>query len=448
MTPILFEANANTFTSYGIGALVDAVKCEVTMREDTLYELELVYPVDSELFSELIGNRIIYAKPCQTDDPQPFRIYRMTKPINGKVTFYARHKSYDLLGIPVAPFKATSASDFCSKIASNSVITNPFTFTTNISKTEDLEFDEPQSARYLLSDNDPSWAKVYGGELVFDGNDVKLQSAAGQNRGVVICYGVDLIDSKMEENINGVYSGILPYFFEDGVLVMGTVQNVTGTFPVQRVLLVDVSEYITDSNPSQATVNSVGQTWLSENPVGLPEISLKLSYAQLDQVVRVYDTVTVKIERLGIDVLAKVSQTVYDVLKERNVSINVGDVRPTFAADIYDASRLKHGLLDLKRIKDKSITNSKMGSGSVGTANLQDDSVTTWKLEDHAVTDDKIGLAAISRDKLSAALEDALDSIEGKLDGRYLSKLKTYNFYLNGLHVIVDPNTGAVVTER
>lgn len=448
MTPILFEANANTFTSYGIGALVDAVKCEVTMRDDTLYELELVYPVDGELFSELTGNRIIHAKPCQTDDPQPFRIYRMTKPIDGKVTFYARHKSYDLLGIPVAPFKATSASDFCSKIASNSVITNPFTFTTNISKTEDLEFDEPQSARYLLSDNDPSWAKVYGGELVFDGNDVKLQSAAGQNRGVVICYGVDLIDSKMEENINGVYSGILPYFFEDGVLVMGTVQNVTGTFPVQRVLLVDVSEYITDSNPSQATVNSVGQTWLSENPVGLPEISLKLSYAQLDQVVRVYDTVTVKIERLGIDVLAKVSQTVYDVLKERNVSINVGDVRPTFAADIYDASRLKHGLLDLKRIKDKSISNRKMGSGSVGTDNVQDGAINTWKLEDHAVTDDKIGLATISRDKLSAALEDALDSIEGKLDGRYLSKLKTYNFYLNGLHVIVDPDTGAVVTER
>lgn len=436
MTPILFEANANSFTSYGIGALVDAIKCEVTMRDDTLYELELVYPVDGELFSELTGNRIIYAKPCQTDDPQPFRIYRMTKPINGKVTFYARHKSYDLLGIPVAPFKATSASDFCSKIASNSVITNPFTFTTNISKTEDLEFDEPQSARYILSDNDPSWAKVYGGELVFDGNDVKLQSAAGQNRGVVIRYGVDLIDSKMEENINGVYSGILPYFFEDGVLVMGTVQNVTGTFPVQRVLLVDVSEYITDSNPSQETVNSVGQTWLSENPVGLPEISLKLSYAQLDQVVRVYDTVTVKIERLVIDVLAKVSQTVYDVIKERNVSINVGDVRPTFAADIYDASRLKHGLLDLKRIKDKSITGGKMGSGAVGSRELADDSVTVWKLNDHAV----------SRDKLAEALEQALSTVEGKLNGSITSQIKANYISLNGRQFVIGEHGEVIAT--
>lgn len=439
MTPILFEANANTFTSHGIGDLVDAIKCEVTMREDTLYELEMVYPVDGDWFSEITGNRIIYAKPCQTDDPQPFRIYRMTKPIDGKVTFYARHKSYDLLGIPVTPFKATSASDFCSKIASNSVITNPFTFTTNISKTEDLEFAEPQSARYLLSDNDQSWAKVYGGELVFDGNDVKLQSSAGQNRGIVIRYGVDLIDSKMEENINGVYSGILPYFFEDGILVMGTVQNATGTFPVQRVLLVDVSEYITDSNPSQETVNSVGQTWLLENPVGLPEISLKLSYAQMDQVVRVYDTVTVKIERLGINVLAKVSQTVYDVLKERNVSINVGDVRPTFAADIYDASRLKHGLLDLKRIKEKSITAGKMGSGSVGTRALEDGAVTTFKLEDHAV----------SRDKFSAGVESSLSAMERKLSGELPCSIRIGSgnaFYFEGQQVHVGEHGELQVT--
>lgn len=449
MIPILFEANATTFTSYGIGALVDAIKCEVTMDSNTQYELQMDYPCNGELFSEITGNRIIFAKPCQTDDPQPFRIYRMTKPINGKVTFYARHISYDLLGIPVKPFKATSASDFCSKISANSVITNPFTFTTNISKTEDLEFDEPQSARYLLSDNDQSWAQVYGGELVFDGFDVKLQSAAGQNRGVVIRYGVDLIDSKMEENINGVYSGILPYFYEDKVLVIGTVQNVTGTFLVPRVLLVDVSDYIVSRHPSQSDVNSVGQTWLSENLVGLPEISLTLSYAQFDQVARLYDTVTVKIERLGIDVLAKISRTVYDVLKERNASVNVGDVRPTFAADIYDASRLKHGLLDLKRIKDKSISNRKMGSGSVGTDNIQDGAVNTWKLEDHAVTNDKIGDATIARGKLAAALEDNLQTMEKKLSGELASQIKTNRFYIKsggGYMLVYVGENGELIT--
>lgn len=446
MTPILYEANETTFTSYGIGALVDAISCDVTMREDTQYELTMDYPVDGELYSELTGNRFILAKPCQTDNPQPFRIYRITKPINGKVTVDARHISYDLLGIPVLPFKATSASDFCTKIAANSVVTNPFTFTTNIVKTEDLEFDQPESARAILSDGNETWAGTYGGELVFDKYDVKLQSAAGSNRGVVIRYGIDLIDSKMEENIAAVYTGILPYFFEDGTLVVGTVQNVTGTFLFTRVLLVDVTEYIADSHPSQATVNSVGQTWLSENLVGLPEISLSLSYAQLDQVVRLYDTVTVKIEKMGVDVVAKVSKTVYDVLKERNKTVNIGDVRPTFAVDIYDASRLKTGLLNLKRIKDKSITAGKMGSGSATERVLADDSVSTWKLKDHAVTGDKLEDLAVSRDKLAEALEQALSTVEGKLDGTILSKVTCSQIKLNGRQFVIDSDGVVMAT--
>ena len=184
------------------------------------------------------------------------------------------------------------------------------------------------------------------------------------------------------------------------MLVVGTVQSVTGTFLVQRVLLVDVTPYITDANPSQATVNSVGQTWLSENLVGLPEINLKLSYAQFDQVVRLFDTVTVKIEKMGVDVVAKITQTVYDVIKERNVSVNVGDTRPTFAADIYDASRLKTGLLDMKRIKDKSITAGKIGSGAATERVIEDEAVTTWKLKDHAVVGSKILDGAIGSSKI------------------------------------------------
>lgn len=399
MIPILYEANETAFTSYGIGVLVDAISCKVTMGDGAQYELTMDYPVDGVFFAELIGNRIIFAKPCQTDDSQPFRIYRITKPINGRVTVDARHISYDLLGIPVLPFKSTSADDFCTKIANNSVVTNPFAFTTDIVKTADLEFDEPQAARALLSDDSQTWREIYGGELVFDGYNVKLQTTAGANRGVVIRYGVDLIDSKMEENIAAVYTGILPYFYEDGRLVVGTIQNVAGTFLFTRVLLVDVTEYISSSRPSQADVNAVGQTWLSENLVGFPEVSLTLSYAQLDQVVRQYDTVTVKIEKMGVDVVAKVSKTVYDVLKERNEKIEIGDVRPTFAVDIYDAARLRHGLLDMKRIKDKSISNRKMGSGSVGTDNVQDGAISTWKLEDHAVTGDKIEDGSVSEEK-------------------------------------------------
>ena len=455
MIPVLFPASETAFASHGIGDLVDAISCSVDMKDEQ-YELSMEYPVDGSHFADIGQNKFILAKPNQTDYPQPFRVYRITKPIKGRVTVYGRHLGYDLSGIPVQPFKATSASDFATKLTANVLVTCPFTFQTDIVKTEDLEFDYPMSAREMII----QWAETYGGELVFDKYTVRLVQSAGQNRGVVIRYGVDLVDATMEENISSCATGIVPYYLEaqSKHLVVGSVLNAQGTFDHVKIIPVDVSDYIVSTNPSVQDVDAVGLIWLDENSIGRPEMSLKLSYAQIGQTVRQGDTITVKVERMGIDVLAKVTQTVYDVIKERYTSVNVGDIRDTFAADIYDASRLKTGLLDLKRIKDKSITGGKMASGSVGERVIADDSVSVWKLQDHAVTEDKIldgsvtqskiPNGSILRDKISQEFEDAIADIEDKVAGRKLMKLNATQIKLNGRQFVIDRETGAVMATK
>ena len=110
MIPILYEQDAfeeNTstpFTSQGIGVLSDALKCVVTEELNSTYDLEMTYPVDGVFFKDLTLRRIIKAKPNQTDDPQPFRIYKITKPMSGSITVLAHHLSYDLSGLAVPPF--------------------------------------------------------------------------------------------------------------------------------------------------------------------------------------------------------------------------------------------------------------------------------------------------------------------------------------------------------
>lgn len=453
MIPVLFPASETAFASHGIGDLVDAISCSVDMKDEQ-YELSIEYPVDGSHFSDIGQNKFILAKPNQTDDPQPFRVYRITKPIKGRVTVYGRHLGYDLSGIPVQPFKATSAADFATKLAANVLVTCPFTFQTDIVKTEDLEFDYPMSAREMII----QWAETYGGELVFDGYTVRLVQSAGQNRGMVIHYGVDLVDATMEENISSCATGIVPYYLEaqSKHLVVGSVLNAQGTFDHVKIIPVDVSDYIVSTNPSVQDVDAVGLIWLDENNIGHPEMSLKLSYAQIGQTVRQGDTITVKVERMGIDVLAKVTQTVYDVLKERYVSVNVGDIRDTFAADIYDASRLKTGLLDLKRIKDKSITGGKMASGSVGERVIADESVSSWKLQDHAVTESKIldgsvtqskiPNGSIQRDKITAEFEAAIADVEDKVEGRKFMKLNATQIKLNGRQFVILDNGAVMAT--
>lgn len=104
MIPILYKEDAIDFSTFGIGVLADTISCLVTEERNGAYELTLKYPLNGSLYGEIKKERIIKAKPNDLSDPQAFRIYRITIPINGIITIYAEHISYDLINIGVIPF--------------------------------------------------------------------------------------------------------------------------------------------------------------------------------------------------------------------------------------------------------------------------------------------------------------------------------------------------------
>ena len=101
----LFESTATTFQSNGLGGLSDASKCEVVEERNGSFELEMEYHISGRRYSDLKLRRIIVAKPNPYSDPQPFRIYSISKPINGLVTIKAEHISYDMSGYPVSDIR-------------------------------------------------------------------------------------------------------------------------------------------------------------------------------------------------------------------------------------------------------------------------------------------------------------------------------------------------------
>lgn len=108
MIPILYKEDAIDFSTFGIGVLADTISCLVTEERNGAYELTLKYPLNGSLYGEIKKERIIKAKPNDLSDPQAFRIYRITIPINGIITIYAEHISYDLINIGVIPFSLTN----------------------------------------------------------------------------------------------------------------------------------------------------------------------------------------------------------------------------------------------------------------------------------------------------------------------------------------------------
>ena len=99
MIPVLFKADAVEFDTYGIGVLADCISCEVTEERNGAFELVLKYPTTGRNYAEIKSERLIKAKPNDTAKDQMFRIYRITTPLDGVVTVYAQHLSYDLSGV-------------------------------------------------------------------------------------------------------------------------------------------------------------------------------------------------------------------------------------------------------------------------------------------------------------------------------------------------------------
>ena len=439
MIPILFEYDETEFITHGIGDLVDCIACECQCNDDGEYELSFSYPKNGELFGELTIGRQILAKANPWQQEQIFRIYGYGKELGGKITVNCEHISYDLNRIPVKQFQG-AASDTCNaalaKVVANAqsitgLNVNRFTLYSDVegtAQTQDgyFELSTPSSVRAAILDGDDSIKGVYGGNLVLDRYNVKLLKSGseegGMNRGVLVEYGVDLMDLRQEENISEMYTGVYPYYrytlegHDEESFAYGSIQYASGTFQNHRVMPLDVTEFFPNqaehTAPSAAQINSKAQEWMNLEPgFGEPEINMTLSYASLGQDVRLHDQVTVRFVKMGIDRAAKVTSYKYDVLNDRVTEVQLGKTKETILFSLEDASRLKKGLLPPKRIQDKSLTADKyadgsvqsaaIGTGSVGSSKIAGGAVTTPKISSGAVTEEKVGSGAITVTKIA-----------------------------------------------
>lgn len=450
MIPTLYEYNAQTFGHHGIGDLTDIISCESYMNDEGEYELSFVYPITGEFINELTIGRLVAAKANSWQGRQLFRIYGYEKEIAGKITVNCQHISYDLANIPVRTFK-TNTTDTCAQVletlfskkdndeynyiapvydADQSICLNKYVFSSTVEGTAQIQdnyfrVDTPSSLRAVLLDGDESIKGCFGGDLVFDNRNVYFKKTAGEDRGVIIEYGVDLMDLKQEENISEMVTGVYPYYRytvdnqqtgeSEDVYAYGDIQYCEGTYSVQRVIPLDLTEYFPNQEegtpPDKGDIEAKAREWMAaEDNFGKPEVNLTISYAALGQDVRLFDAVGVRFPRLGIDEpsKSKVTSYKYDVLNERPIEVEIGKTKKSFLFSLEDASRLRKGLLPPERIKNKSLTSEKYATGSVrgggggggGGGALAKDGVLNENIAQSAVDTKQLALYAVKSDRI------------------------------------------------
>lgn len=355
MKPILFDETATTFTTNGLGRL-DCVSCIVTEERNGQYILEMSIAESALHADEIAMNSIICVIPSDGATLQAFRVYKITKPINGIFGVYAEHISYQLSLIPTMPFTITASNHACqdtlNALKSNAVVNCPFTFSTDVTTIAGYSQELPASIRSRLGGVTGSVLDQFGGEYQFDNYTVYLKDHRGTTTPqYTLLYGKNITDLSQEENIANTITGIVPYW-TDGTNTVTLPEKVIETsnatsFPFKRIVPYDFSSSF-ENQPSEAQLRAKAQAYVNQSGVGTPVVSIKVSFVQLSdteeykdimplQHVKLCDVINVRFAKYDINVTAKIVKTVYDVLAERYNEIEVGSIRSSLATTITDA---------------------------------------------------------------------------------------------------------------
>lgn len=358
MIPILYDRTETAFESEGIARLAECSRCVVFEERNGVFEIEFDYPVTGKMFDEIEVGRIVCATHDDTQEPQPFDIYKKSEPIGGVVTFYGHHISYRLNEVVVQPFTANTCATAIAGLKTNSVGTNPFTFSTDKDVTAEYKTTTPQSLRGLLGGQENSLLDVYGkGEYKFDKWAVSLLVNRGIARSTSIRYGKNMIDYTNEFDSSDTYTAIYPYWF-------GSVSD--GTSEPQDTLVELPEKYITSGHsvasgrevivpmdlsgefqeqPTVAQLRTRATALLNDSDAWVPHQNITIDFVALWQTeeykevaplqsVNLCDTVAIDMTMYGTSYRAKVIKTEYNTLLDRYNKLELGDQPNTYASVI------------------------------------------------------------------------------------------------------------------
>ena len=377
MIPILYDSRESDFTTNGIGLLTDAVSCQIVEERNGSYELTLAYPTRGHLSSYITEDAIIKAKANDTDQPQLFRIYKSGKQIGSNTTWYAEHISYELTANPVEKFSVSgmNAEQALTALLKAAILPHKYTTYSDITTVHGTNIDDVVSVRKALGGVEGSILDTWGGEYHFNNYRIELLRARGIDKGVTIEYGKNLIDAKQEKSISNAVTAIFPYakYTPEGS------EKETYVSLKEKILKIDNNDYaytrceIVDFSSEWENGTVITEDMLREKATTYlkkvktePDINITLSYAQLKKTkdyknlqvmenIALCDTVTVRIEKLGINATAKVVKTKYDSLKERYESMEVGSVRTNLVKEITASQKETEELIKVNKNRSEAI---------------------------------------------------------------------------------------------
>lgn len=336
--------------NYAEGRLTGCTKATAREVLNGEFVSSLTIPYDALYASQIARNSLITLRCNEYQRPQIFRVSKIGKTMaNGLVNVSLNHISYDLNKAILRPFTVTGTGGLSVALAQNQLVEMPFIFYSSIqSNVGTIKIDTPTPYRQILGGMEGSILDTWHGEYEWDNTEIWLANRRGEDRGVIIQDGKNLLDYSQEDSVLDTYSYAVGYWEKDGVCVYSDVQNVSNPYVYNQGIAVDFSQDW-DEQPTQTMLNNRTRYYINNmHPEQFrPNQSITVDFKTLKKMkqfemlanlenIQLGDTVRVINKRMGVDMTARVIEYEWDVLADEYSKVTIGNFRPTLVTTIAD----------------------------------------------------------------------------------------------------------------
>ena len=356
MIPRLYiaETQKGNFNNNGLGLLKDAVSFTAEEVRNGLYECTLLYPVGGRLWDCIKGQMYIKGKANDRYGPQIFRIYYISKPINGVFTVKGEHISYKTKYNFVRKCSYTgNCAGALEALNEAATYDSGFNFYSDITMTGKINL-ERQYLWDCIVGTKGSIVDTYGNgaDIIRDNFDITVKQNGGVNKKVLIAYRKNMTGFTCEEDWSECYTKIYPYAVNPST---NEVIEITGYYvdseyinrdPEHRVLPLDCSSSFSEGEEiTEAKLIKKAQDYFKNNKCDIPKLSYKIEFVALKKTLQyknksmvedigMFDEVIIRHSLYGLNSTAKVCKTKYDGLNEMYEKIEVGDIKSSLNTEI------------------------------------------------------------------------------------------------------------------
>ena len=336
----LYDKNETDFTHNGI-CILKPLEATVTEELNGDYSLKVTMPRGKK---EIEIEQIIKAPTPKSE--QLFRVYNSDIDMLGNQIFYARHIFYDLLDYFIEDTRPSGSGALAiSKILENT----PFTGTSDITEQGTAYYQMMNPVKAILG-ADNAFIEVWGGELERDNFNIRMKNHLGTDRGVSIRYRKNLTGLRLQTDLSGVYTKIMPTGLqENGQTLLKLPEKyiespLIGNYTNVKTTRIHYSDIKIDEETSEAQAlemlrNAAAQEF--GNGLDKPQITATVEFIPLQDTeeykdfaalesVYLGDTVKIFHKDLNIELEAQVIEYEFDTLSKRYNKVILGNANPKY----------------------------------------------------------------------------------------------------------------------